>query len=172
MKMSRLPLITLKYKFPNETEQEFAVQNVESININYISPIAASSNESFEYSGRHDQGTLPQLNSVGPMADIVSAMIQGKKISDKFLTERINQFYGYGDNQNADQEDIDKEPVSDEETVPATKKMSKQQTKETGKRLKQSKKDLKREEVQVKRAKIEDMKDSIQGMAIMEVEQS
>eukprot|EP01040_Poterioochromonas_malhamensis_P002421 gene2421-2572_t len=167
--MSRLPLITLKYKFPNEAEQEFSVQNVEPIDINYVSPIAASSNESFEYSGRHDQGTLPQLNSVGPMVNIVSAMIQGKKISDKFLTERINQFYGYGDNQNADQEDIDKEPVSDEET--ATKKISKKQANETGKRLKQSKKDLKREEVQVKRAKIES-KDSIQGITKMEVEQS
>jgi hypothetical protein len=45
---------------------------------NEISPDAAASNMSFNYSGRHDHGKLPELHSTGPYADLVSALQEAK----------------------------------------------------------------------------------------------
>lgn len=172
--MSRKPFITIDYQLPNEPRQEFIVMDVVPLDINHVSPAAALSNESYEYSGRHDQGQLPQLKTSGPMADVISAMQQAKKISDKFLTERINLFYGYGETQNIDQEDVEKEPPSgsDDENETTSKKQPHKQRQQNNKKAKQSKKDAKREESQAKRAKIEAAVESKQNEeAEMEVEE-
>jgi hypothetical protein len=38
---------------------------------------------------------LPTLKSTGPLAEVVSSLIEAKQACDKFLTESINMEYGY-----------------------------------------------------------------------------
>eukprot|EP01031_Cornospumella_fuschlensis_P033562 gene33562-40601_t len=90
------PLITLAFDFPNENVRVFEIEEIShKVNVNHVSPEAAQSNTSYEYSGRHDGGSLPILKCDGPMAEVVSALAQAKVVSDGFLTERINRIYGY-----------------------------------------------------------------------------
>jgi hypothetical protein len=113
---SRQALVSLEFHLPNEEPIIFPIENKGPCNINYISPVAANSNESYEYSGRHDQGKLPDMKSTGPMAEVIAAMQEAKRVSDQFLSERINQVYGYGSKQV--EENINEEPTeSDEKPV-------------------------------------------------------
>jgi hypothetical protein len=56
-----------------------------SFDPNIISPDAASSNTSFNYSGRHDHGPLPQLNRDGPYAILICALQDAKQQTDIYL---------------------------------------------------------------------------------------
>ncbi|RYH16492.1 hypothetical protein EON65_29985 [archaeon] len=93
--VSREPIITMAFDFPQESLRIFEVHDAPHVNVNHISQEAAQSNTSYEYSGRHDGGPLPILKSEGPMADVIAALAQAKVVSDSFLTDRINQVYGY-----------------------------------------------------------------------------
>jgi len=43
------------------------------------------------YSGRHDHGTLPAMQSTGPLAQLVEELGRSKRIGDAFLTQCIEQ---------------------------------------------------------------------------------
>lgn len=65
-----------------------------SLDVNYVSEIASSNNTVYEYSGRHDHGKLPTLKSSGPMAELISSLMDAKAECDKYLTQCINDEYG------------------------------------------------------------------------------
>jgi hypothetical protein len=93
--MEKLPLIEIEFILPNEETSVFAIEDKGPIDVNAIHPSARSSNESYEFSGRHDQGVLPTLKSTGPMAHVVAALQEAKHVSDRFLSEKIDIAYGY-----------------------------------------------------------------------------
>jgi hypothetical protein len=54
---------------------------------NAISPEAASSNTSFHYSGRHDFGSISQLNNQGYYRDLVAALQYAKQKCDTIIVQ-------------------------------------------------------------------------------------
>jgi len=93
--MNNNPLITIEFDIPDEGKTQFIINDKGPADLNYIHPNARTSNESFEYSGRHDQGALPTLKSTGTLANVIAALREAKSVSDGFLSERINIAYGY-----------------------------------------------------------------------------
>lgn len=88
------PLVSISFDFPEgevQVHHEVHVNGTIPFNPNDIHPTAATSNTSFEYSGRHDQGTLPQLQSTGHMAHLIAAILDVKAQSDNYLTAKIGQ---------------------------------------------------------------------------------
>lgn len=75
-----------------------SVSDPAPIDLNQIHPSAATSNTSFEYSGRHDQGLLPELKSEGPLANMISAILAAKQQSDAILTQLIEESLTAGGN--------------------------------------------------------------------------
>jgi len=43
------------------------------------------------YSGRHDHGTLPEMQSAGPLAKLVEELGRSKRVGDAFLTQCIDR---------------------------------------------------------------------------------
>jgi hypothetical protein len=128
MEKKQQPIITLEFSLPNEELIIFPIADQGPCDVNFISPVAEKSNESYDYSGRHDQGKLPILKSEGPMANVVRAMQEAKKVSDGFLSERINQVYGYAnpkqskmDEVDIQEEDADADDKNEEDSVEKTK---------------------------------------------------
>jgi hypothetical protein len=128
MEQKQQPIITLEFSLPNKELIIFPIADQGPCDVNFISPAAEKSNESYDYSGRHDQGKLPILKSEGPMANVVRAMQEAKKVSDGFLSERINQVYGYGnpkqskmDEVDIQEEDADADEKNEEDSVEKTK---------------------------------------------------
>lgn len=80
--------VSVKFTFKDK-EQPSIVARTEASNINEISADAKESNTSFEYSGRHDHGTLPTLKSEGHMAHLVGSLEEAKQECDKVLTSLI-----------------------------------------------------------------------------------
>lgn len=60
-------------------------QASQSFDPNIIAPDAAESNTSFNYSGRHDHGPLPQLNRDGPYSVLLCALQDAKQQTDLYL---------------------------------------------------------------------------------------
>ena len=60
-------------------------------NPNTVFEEARSSNTSYRYSGRHDHGPMPQLNSSGHYAMLCSALLNAKDVCDRVLTEEIGK---------------------------------------------------------------------------------
>ena len=73
----------------------FFLQTVQPLDLNFVSFETASSNTVYEYSGRHDHGNLPPLRSVGTLANLVKSLIQAKANCDRHFTDEINKQYGY-----------------------------------------------------------------------------
>lgn len=105
--MNNMILAEISFEFPNEEKKLFTLNHVPDLDVNSISPVAKESNESFEYSGRHDTGILPVLNSSSSMSKVISAIRETRNISDSYLTERINQIYGYSSNKETKNEGDD-----------------------------------------------------------------
>lgn len=115
---------SITFDFPNEEKHSFQVTHTQAIDVNDVHPDAKRCNTFYYYSGRHDDGLLPQLQSSGPMIDVLSALQQVKHISDTFLTERINQAFGYNNhNKDSTQHDADAHEKLEEEEDTKVKKM-------------------------------------------------
>jgi hypothetical protein len=87
-------LVDIVFSLPASMAPEPVVISVTSpapLNLNEIHPTAATSNVSFEYSGRHDQGTLPTLKTEGHLANVISAILEAKQQSDTILTKLIEE---------------------------------------------------------------------------------
>jgi hypothetical protein len=151
MEIERKPVVvSIKYQFPNEDQHHFEIIDNGPADINYVSAVAEKSNESYEYSGRHDQGKLPTIRSEGSMSRLVAALQETKKVSDKFLSARINEVYGYASNKmdedevgeneetgggNIGDEESDDKIESQTKRMKVEKKQPKQQHKGKGKKF-------------------------------------
>lgn len=72
--------------------------------VHVVSETARATNTSYEYSGRHDHGDLPELKAEGATAALVVALKEGKAACDAFLTDCINKEYGCGGNSSETQD--------------------------------------------------------------------
>lgn len=98
----------------------FVTSKVEPWDANYVSEEAAKSNTAIGYSGRHDNGPLPTMKSSGPTAILVANILEAKEVCDNFLTQCINEKYGYtGETEKANTEGLS----NSKSTTPANKKM-------------------------------------------------
>lgn len=88
------PSVSITFVLPNEPAVVFDVTDFKPIDVNEVHPDAKQHNTFFEYSGRHDNGELPTLKSTGPIAQVIGALNEMRRISDEFLTEKINAMYG------------------------------------------------------------------------------
>lgn len=68
-----------------------SITQPKAIDLNEIHPSAATSNTSYDYSGRHDQGTLPMLKTEGHLANVIAAILEAKQQSDTILTKLIEE---------------------------------------------------------------------------------
>jgi hypothetical protein len=94
---TKVPLVSINFSFHGNKVNEIHSVNRE-VDINLVSESALSNNNtSHEYSGRHDHGSLPQLKSSGPIAEVIASMLEAKRSCDRYLTECINREYGYGE---------------------------------------------------------------------------
>jgi hypothetical protein len=71
-------------------------------NPNAVNADAVASNESYEYSGRHDHGSLPTLKSEGPNTLIVLGLQQAKMRCEEFFTEKIEEAKGASSSNSGD----------------------------------------------------------------------
>ena len=63
----------------------------EQFKVYEVCPEAQESNTHYNYSGRHDFGTLPPLKSDGPNAQVLYSLQQAKTECDKYLTSCIEE---------------------------------------------------------------------------------
>lgn len=105
--------IQVKFTFPGE-EFGFTTPSADckSFAANEIDEVAKSSNVSFGYSGRHDQGSLPTLRDSGPFSDLIGAVLEAKQLCDKELSSRISAASGISSKEDSDA--VLLEPVDDE----------------------------------------------------------
>ena len=80
--------VSVKFSFKGKERPPISIR-AEAADINRISAEAKESNTSFDFSGRHDHGTLPVLKSKGPMAQLVGSLEEAKQECDKVLTSLI-----------------------------------------------------------------------------------
>jgi hypothetical protein len=92
--MSVPALVSIEFVIPNQEVRKFELQDVAAMDVNEVHPVARDSNTSYEYSGRHDEGSLPTLRNDGSLASVLSALQAMRSISDEYLTEQINRLSG------------------------------------------------------------------------------
>lgn len=112
-RVSKGVIASISFHFPDEETHYFPVKQALPIDVNDVHPDAKRSNTFYHYSGRHDEGMLPTLHSSGPMIEVLSSVQQIKHISDNFLTERINQLYGYNNSTQNHTDDVHEEVNND-----------------------------------------------------------
>lgn len=61
-----------------------------NIDPNYVTDNAKESNTSYDYSGRHDNGSLPKLRNGGDLNLLLSSLYEAKHDSDTYLTSVIS----------------------------------------------------------------------------------
>jgi hypothetical protein len=93
--MSNKPIVSIEFLFNGAQKGGINIMEPPVLDMNQVSAEARVSNTMFEYSGRHDHGNLPELKTSGNCAEVVSAIQEAKKECDSFLTQQINEFYGY-----------------------------------------------------------------------------
>lgn len=91
------PIISIDFLLNGELKNQIRITDPVEFDANQVSAEARVSNTTFGYSGRHDHGDLPTLKSTGVNAVLVSALQEAKRECDKYLTERINEEFGYDD---------------------------------------------------------------------------
>ena len=85
------PTVQIEFEF-HGTKQEHVISiqiATETLDINEIAADAINSNTSFGYSGRHDHGQLPQLQSDPQHANIISSIQEARKACDEYLTKEM-----------------------------------------------------------------------------------
>ena len=93
--MSAPALVSIEFSYNGQVVNNIIIDNPTLVDVNTVSEESRASNTRFEYSGRHDHGDLPKLKNSGPAAVLVSALQEAKRECDKYLTQRINEEYGY-----------------------------------------------------------------------------
>lgn len=90
--MADKPLVEVKFNFEGTDTHSIATSNSNSkpYDPNLIAEDARESNLSFNYSGRHDHGKLPDLKSDGIHNEIVASLIQAKEETGTYLTTLIS----------------------------------------------------------------------------------
>lgn len=111
-------IVSVDFLLNGELKHQVKITEAGDYDTNKVSAESRVSNTTFEYSGRHDHGDLPQLKSTGPHAVLVSALQEAKKECDRYLTQRINEEFGYDD---ADKEEMDVAAEEDGEEKRAKK---------------------------------------------------
>jgi hypothetical protein len=130
------PKVTISFDFPSakctdsgevpRTHQITATNAGAPIDVNFVSPGAANSNLSFEYSGRHDHGSLDaSLKSDGPLAVLVGSINEAKKACDDFLTNAINVEFGYDNDNDTAKASKDQDEITEEDGGQEKKKLKK-----------------------------------------------
>lgn len=94
---SEQPIVSIDFLFNGELKNQIKITDPAEFDANQVSAEARVSNTTFGYSGRHDHGDLPKLKSIGVNAVLVSALQEAKRECDRYLTERINEEFGYDD---------------------------------------------------------------------------
>ena len=80
--------MSIEFKLEGREPMSLSVEpSVASYDPNTVSPEAAASNTSFDYSGRHDHGQLPRLNASGPYLSVVRALYEAKAKTDVLLNQ-------------------------------------------------------------------------------------
>lgn len=95
------PIVSIEFLLNGELKNQIKITDPAEFDANQVSAEARVSNTTFGYSGRHDHGDLPKLKSAGVNAVLVAALQEAKKECDKYLTERINEEFGYDDAEKA-----------------------------------------------------------------------
>ena len=91
------PIIEIQFQLDDESivEQSPVIcRNEESIvpcEMNRVADDAANSNESFNYSGRHDHGPNSQLKEGGYYSKMVTALCEAKEESNVILSAEIQK---------------------------------------------------------------------------------
>ncbi len=92
---SALPVVSVDFLLNGEIRNQVRINNPSECDVNKVTAESRASNTTFEYSGRHDHGDLPVLKSSGPNALLVSALQEAKRECDRYLTQKINEEFGY-----------------------------------------------------------------------------
>ena len=85
------PTVQIEFEF-HGTKQDHVISiqiATEPVDINEIAADAINSNTSFGYSGRHDHGQLPQLQSDPRHANVISSIQEARKACDEYLTKEM-----------------------------------------------------------------------------------
>ena len=105
------PIVSVDFNLHGVSRNKVRIVNPSQMDLNFVSPASSVSNTTFEYSGRHDHGSLPILKTSGPCVELVSALQDAKRECDNYLTKLINEEFGYGDAEKVDtecaEEDVD-----------------------------------------------------------------
>ena len=115
--MSGKPIVSIEFVFNGEHSKHINIADSAPMDVNAVTEASRISNTTFEYSGRHDHGLLPKLKCSGSDVVLVASLMEAKRECDKYLTERINEVYGYDD-----AEKIEYGGNEDEETLESKSK--------------------------------------------------
>lgn len=89
---STAPIVSIQFTFDDEniTDKKHTIikelTSTHPYELNKISEDAATSNESFKYSGRHDHGPNAKLKEGGYYASMITALVEAKELSNEILT--------------------------------------------------------------------------------------
>ncbi len=92
--MALSPIGSISIMMPGVPDKTFSIPSNVSVDVNVVHPDSLASNTFYEYSGRHDDGELPQLKSSGLMTNVLGCLLEIKRISDQILSATIDQMYG------------------------------------------------------------------------------
>ncbi len=92
--MALSPIGSISIMMPGVPDETFSIPSNVSVDVNVVHPDSLASNTFYEYSGRHDDGELPQLKSSGLMTNVLGCLLEIKRISDQILSAKIDQMYG------------------------------------------------------------------------------
>lgn len=119
-------IVSVDFLLNGELKNQINVTDSAEFDANQVSAEARISNTTFGYSGRHDHGDLPSLKSSGPNSVLVAALLEAKRECDKYLTQRINEEFGYDD---ADKGGMDVTADEEPEESAASKKLCTEKSK-------------------------------------------
>ena len=87
------PRVDIEISLPGGKLHRISQVGDQHSNVNMVSDAARDTNTSFDYSGRHDFGTLPILKSEGDLSLLITAVMKAKIECDSFLTSIIDEEY-------------------------------------------------------------------------------
>lgn len=101
--MNSSSFVSLKINCPDfEYEAHAPSKEAREYHANHVKEEAAMTNLSYEYSGRHDHGSLEKLNETGYYANLIQALQEMKSETDLILQKEVTKQM----NQSKDEEQI------------------------------------------------------------------